>query len=527
MAETDPIADSQQLENWLADKPRSWTHDLEVRAALRVLPLVLEIFGPSEDQIALRQKKEITLGAFRAALVAWTAQSPVADAAIPTNVISAAAVSAANAITAPLDPSGAAFSVVSAAVTSVTNAAISISKSSATDTHVANTAAKAAGISSIYDGETDIWDSIRADVNWLVNSKDGYLIDQPLWLNDVRRDNRFQVNFPLWARRPLDAFDKSSLVTKGPWGVWLDWYRAILSNDRTKRSALITRDESLRLATKDSKFWERDPDEVMVDIAEIGRWNWSSKIPSPELQPPLASDHQGELVRAHSDEPTDIDELNRRPFARALVERMDDISSQRGLDGFAVHIHAPWGAGKTSVLLMMREMLRAEDRKTAGGQAARQWIVVDFNGWKNERRNPPWWPLIQDVYAECLRCLRRSDAERAMWLGRYWQWWKFRADALPYFVFVLITAISIVVLWYTSGAGRSQNPYEWALKIFTAAIATIVSFVTASRIAVFGSVTNAKFYEDLSQDPLKRITRLFRKIVDTTGKPVCVIIDDL
>src|SRR5690606_16689599 len=103
-----------------------------------------------------------------------------------------------------------------------------------------------------------------------------------------------------------------------------------------------------------------------------------------------------ETVRTHSDEPTARDRLGRRPFAQALVERMDDVRAQGAPDGFAVHVHAPWGAGKTSILMMMDEVMTDQSRPVE-----KRWITVQFNAWKNERRKPPWWPLVHQTYKCC------------------------------------------------------------------------------------------------------------------------------
>jgi hypothetical protein len=229
-------------------------------------------------------------------------------------------------------------------------------------------------------------------------------------------------------------------------------------------------------------------------------------------------------VRIHSDEPTEVDQLNRETFGRALVEHMDEVYGQRAPDGFAVHIHAPWGAGKTSVIRMMRKMLERSGRLSKGGRPAPQWVVVEFNAWKNERRNPPWWPLVQEVKCACMAA---SDGLDSIRLRHYWFWWTVRANWLPYVVAALVVAISAIVLWYTWNSTGAQALIETALKVVTAAAAICVSFIGASRIAAFGSSSNAKFYEDLSQDPLERILRLFVKAVVSTKKPVCIIVDDL
>src|SRR5262249_24982490 len=103
-------------------------------------------------------------------------------------------------------------------------------------------------------------------------------------------------------------------------------------------------------------------------------------------------------VEPQSDDPTRDDQLGRRPFAQAMVERLDRIfQGGRNDNGFAAHIHAPWGAGKTSVLLMMIDLMTDKDRKLMDGKSAPRWVVVQFNAWEHERRNPPWWPLVEKV----------------------------------------------------------------------------------------------------------------------------------
>jgi len=56
------------------------------------------------------------------------------------------------------------------------------------------------------------------------------------------------------------------------------------------------------------------------------------------------------------------DLLNRRPFARTIVEKMNEVRQQQGGDGFAVLLHGAWGSGKTSILNFMEEYLSCEHK---------------------------------------------------------------------------------------------------------------------------------------------------------------------
>jgi hypothetical protein len=197
---------------------------------------------------------------------------------------------------------------------------------------------------------------------------------------------------------------------------------------------------------------------------------------------------------------------------------------------------------------MMIDLMTDKDSKSDGKSPPR-WVVVQFNAWEHERRNPPWWPLVEkvkgqciqrlfssqlswiDVCKACLKSLRRAgdivqrqDQKQAALLQARWIWWKLKTDALPYVLAAAVGAICLSLLWAIHGTSTS---IDWPLKLFTAGLAAYAAFFSASRVAVFGSDTAAKFYESISQDPLQRITRLFAQIVEKANRPVCVLIDDL
>jgi CheY-like chemotaxis protein len=101
-----------------------------------------------------------------------------------------------------------------------------------------------------------------------------------------------------------------------------------------------------------------------------------------------------ERVTIHADDPATVDELGRRPFAEVIAARVEEVwnaSRAKGTGGgrnsgraFMVHLHGPWGAGKTSVLNFLRAHLQDADRPSA-----HRWVVVEFNAWQQQRLRPP------------------------------------------------------------------------------------------------------------------------------------------
>src|SRR5262249_10595706 len=81
--------------------------------------------------------------------------------------------------------------------------------------------------------------------------------------------------------------------------------------------------------------------------------------------------------------------------------------------------------------------------------------------------------------------------------------------------------------WFESLPENAETLVSTAVKLFTTFAAAIAAFVATGRAIVFGPSNNAKFYSDLSGDPLARITRLFKFIVSCAARPVAIFIDDL
>ena len=532
-----------ELRDYLADVSDDRAKAIATRVALRLLPL------------AFRNRPNVAC--VRPVFVAWAALYYPGHQELLA--VARAAASDSNIDMTDGDVSSA-----------VRNAVAAVARSAGATRGNAGRAAEfaARAVAKERGAEATLWNGINADLRWQELNSSGRLIQQPLWLLEVEG---YEAGLPIWVRKPFIKFAESKLGNSGAWKLWLEWYSAILPSNRDdKPQSILGEEKDIEFATKNAKQWERDSETEMAGIADISAWrgrlrhNFPQQIEPPsgdtaperETQDRLAPSSLPtqqesaltlESVEPQSDEPTADDRLGRRPFAQALVERMDKIYQKGGHDGFAAHIYAPWGAGKTSVLMMMRDLMIAKDRKSVDGKLAPHWVVVRFNAWEQERRNPPWWPLVEAVKNECLQCLSSSRVgyfrlfkscikslwsvvrptqdrryDQAAMLQLSWIWWKIRTDLLGYVVALFVTVICSWMLLYSVGTTT-----ELIMKLFAAAVLAFATFTGASRVAFFGSTTAAKLYDDISKDPLTRIVRLFKKIVEKTELPVCIFIDDL
>ena len=134
-----------------------------------------------------------------------------------------------------------------------------------------------------------------------------------------------------------------------------------------------------------------------------------------------------DAVPTHFDRPASADELGRQALAEVLADRLrrlrgEDTEVPRGewatRHALLVHLHAPWGAGKTSLLNLLRQELEVpRDARLLS------WIAVEFDAWEHQRLAPPWWWLLAAIRREGAVGLRRRGRRSAAWfLLRDFRW---------------------------------------------------------------------------------------------------------
>lgn len=136
--------------------------------------------------------------------------------------------------------------------------------------------------------------------------------------------------------------------------------------------------------------------------------------------------------RALSDLPAETDTLGFEPLVDGLQRLLNDRGTSLPL---AVAVTAPWGSGKSSVMLQIEKaLLRGE-----GLDEPRNWIPVRFPAWKYERSERMWAALSKAIYEQAQDS--KSRWGRICFRARL-QWR--RLDAPSFFARVFLPPLALV-----------------------------------------------------------------------------------
>lgn len=277
----------------------------------------------------------------------------------------------------------------------------------------------------------------------------------------------------------------------------------------------------------------------LFEVAQLGAWADQDAVKQPP-EPAAAL----ETVPTHADRPAEVDRLGRRRFAEVIAERMRRLRGERtdvsmwtrrhaprgpAEEGaFLVHLHAPWGAGKTSLLNFVKAELHAPE-----DGSLERWIVVDFSAWRHQRVPPPWWWLLAAIRTDGLHSLRRISRARAAWFWTrdlLWRLWNARAAWVPLAIAAALAGIAAA----TDLFGFAGEPLS-AIDVTAGAIAALIALAVTtwglirgvSRWLLLGSAPAAARVLQRVHDPLHMIRRRFRFLIRGLRRPVAVFVDDL
>ncbi len=238
---------------------------------------------------------------------------------------------------------------------------------------------------------------------------------------------------------------------------------------------------------------------------------WQS-ILTGETPPPKAL--PTEPTPLLSDSPATVDELGRKPLADALAARLvrlqrDEAASAQP-KAVMVHLHGPWGSGKSSLVRFLEDTLKAQDPP---------WLVVEFNAWRNARVKPPWWNML----TEFKRALdRRLPWWRRRWLDLRWAW------VSPSVENVYMVAGGLLALAAAAFAGSTITgvieKWQGTLGGIITATGVAISFL---RAPMLGGRRAAESFDALRTDSFRPFITLFDMLVTECPCPVLIVLDDL
>jgi hypothetical protein len=100
-------------------------------------------------------------------------------------------------------------------------------------------------------------------------------------------------------------------------------------------------------------------------------------------------------ARAVSDAASKVDVLRFEPLVHGLYELVNDEHTTLPL---ALAVTAPWGAGKSTVMLQLRELLEQREENPT-------WHTVQFPAWKYESSERLWAALAKAIYDQPQRSM--------------------------------------------------------------------------------------------------------------------------
>jgi len=284
----------------------------------------------------------------------------------------------------------------------------------------------------------------------------------------------------------------------------------LILRDRT----IVKHLESSREEGEDLAAWERLVDHPPTGDPVTDRSPDSGASETPESNAPRES------VGTLSDAPALVDALGRQAFAEVLATRVKQVyetlrSGKLGTDSaFILHIDGPWGSGKSSILNFLKENLE---------HSQPQWLIVEFNAWRNQQRSPAWWPIISHVW---------TTVQRQSWLKfpkarLVWMRWNMRMRWVPLVVSTLSLLALGALVWTTYATEKLPEGLDQLAKI-ALGLGGLAGLVwTGTRNLMLGSKSAAELYVQSSAEPYRPIIRLYERLIRAIDSPVAVFIDDI
>ena len=235
--------------------------------------------------------------------------------------------------------------------------------------------------------------------------------------------------------------------------------------------------------------------------------------PAGDAPPGADTDDRVEWV---SDARAEVDLLQRRPLADALATRLRRLREDEPGRSFLIHVDGRWGSGKSTLLELLRKEL-ADD-----------WLVVEFDAWRQMRVGPPWWALLASLRHAVRRDMGRLAALRLR-VAEAEQ--RVRRGGALYVVAVAAVLAAAVGVALLLGAGLDIGAADRAVSSILAGSAAIGALYAAmsavGRFLLWDSAAGARVFEQSHRDPMDSVADHFAWLIGRAGRPVAFFVDDL
>ncbi len=280
--------------------------------------------------------------------------------------------------------------------------------------------------------------------------------------------------------------------------------------------------------------------ETAVEATRMGAFDFFEKPLERErlllsLRNALASSRQSSAGRARSEDdedlrtdvPTHTDEpairtdlLGRKAMARFLAEDLRRIRSENN-SSYVLHLHGPWGSGKTSLLNFIKNELENPSRSSGRDLGERRWVVIDFNVWRHERFGSPWWWMMEALASQAPQRLRElGHPWRAFRLRlAHWKWKNLTGRGLRVASIGVLAAMSIwgiaqIEKWFSLlGAAGASDALTVASKALAAGSVIVGAIIWLIRNTARSSARAIGQLIELSENPVHYLKAHFEGLV--------------
>ena len=175
-------------------------------------------------------------------------------------------------------------------------------------------------------------------------------------------------------------------------------------------------------------------------LSDEGRRLWLRRIGSNQLfeSTPTLSD-----AAARAGE----DRVARQPWVEGLAQRIRSLRRANPQSPLFIHVHGPWGSGKTSILNMLADELSKP--VATPGVENKGFQTAQFNAWQYQRIEPPWWSLVDAILDQVGLYLKLRHS--------LFKIWSLRAATIIASLAVAIVA-GFVLLWWVFRSPPSREP---------------------------------------------------------------------